>query len=171
MKKTLIMTIIGIFAMGCSSAQQPENKKENPGSENFVTKPEVRWEVNKETDENGNVVRYDSTYTWSWSDNDGASTKLDVDSVMRSFRQHFDRHLPDYWGHGMWDPLHRDSTFYEDFFNDDFFHNQWQQNQIEMEKMFRQMDSLRNSFFDEHYPGIMRPQNPSSGSSSEGDEI
>lgn len=32
--------------------------------------PKVQINVNRELDENGNVVRYDSTYSWSWSSTD-----------------------------------------------------------------------------------------------------
>ncbi len=32
--------------------------------------PEIHIRVNKETDDQGNVIRYDSTYTWFWSSGD-----------------------------------------------------------------------------------------------------
>jgi hypothetical protein len=33
----------------------------------------------------------------------------------------------------------------------------WKENYYDMEKMFSQMDSLRNRFFNENYPGLIRP--------------
>ncbi len=32
--------------------------------------PEIHIQVNKETDDQGNIIRYDSTYTWFWSSGD-----------------------------------------------------------------------------------------------------
>jgi len=55
--------------------------------------PVVNIRVNKETDDQGNVIRYDSTYTWYWSSGDTLSAD---DSTF--FRRFFS--LPGGWHYG-----------------------------------------------------------------------
>jgi hypothetical protein len=62
----------------CSYAQ----KKDDP-----MPKPKVQYHVNKEVDEHGNIIRYDSTYTWSWSNVDTEANSFVQDSVFAKFFQ------------------------------------------------------------------------------------
>ncbi len=54
--KNLILGLL-IVCTGFSVANAQQNKK----------KPEEKSIVNKEFDENGNLIKYDSTFVWSWS--------------------------------------------------------------------------------------------------------
>jgi hypothetical protein len=47
--------------------------------------PDVKIDVKKELDEKGNVKRYDSTYTFSWSGN----RNVNIDSIFRSLNENF----------------------------------------------------------------------------------
>lgn len=59
--KKHVFSLFVLFALtACSFAQKPQI----PNTEN---QPKVNINVNKQFDENGNIVRYDSTYSWSWS--------------------------------------------------------------------------------------------------------
>ena len=42
-------------------------KSENNIKEDFIVKPEEKWDVHKEYDEFGNLIKYDSIYSWSYS--------------------------------------------------------------------------------------------------------
>lgn len=159
MKRIFCLTFIGLITLGCTAQETEKNQKLLSDRDTVETpQPEVSWEVHKETDEHGNVIRYDSTYTWTYQSKDGDVTKLDVDSVMRSFQNYFDLHLPGNWDNDFDHPLRRDSTFYQDFFRDDYFYQQWQRSQQEMQYMFKRMDSLRNEFFQQRYPDMMPGQ-------------
>ena len=46
----------------------PEMKKRDP---------EIKWDVQKDYDEDGNLVWFDSTYSWSWSDFDFGGAEFD----------------------------------------------------------------------------------------------
>lgn len=46
--------------------------------------PDVHIHVKRELDKNGNVVRYDSTYSWTWSSTDSA-TSFTNDSIFFQF--------------------------------------------------------------------------------------
>jgi hypothetical protein len=48
--------------------------------------PDARYHVDKQYDEQGNLLRYDSVYTWSWS---SEGQPINPDSLMRAFRQQF----------------------------------------------------------------------------------
>jgi hypothetical protein len=61
-----LIIAVAILAPDFTMAQQ-ENA--TPQKQN---EPKVQINVNRELDENGNVVRYDSTYSWSWSSTDTA---------------------------------------------------------------------------------------------------
>lgn len=73
--KKHVFSLIILFALtACSYAQ----KQKNPNTKN---QPQVHINVNKQLDENGNVIRYDSTYSWSWTNID----KNVSDSVLNYF--------------------------------------------------------------------------------------
>lgn len=158
--KTLTMAILTVmYVTGCV-AQSGDKKIPNPDSKQseLQNTPKESWNVKKEKDENGNVTRYDSTYTWSYSSSSGDSVDVDVDSVLQSFDLYFNQQFPSLWGPRFMNPMHNDSALHPDFFRGDYFQNQWKKDMYDMNQLFRQMDSMRNKFFDETYPGMMTPQ-------------
>jgi hypothetical protein len=59
-----------------SDAQQKEDSK-----------PRINIDVNKKYDEKGNIILYDSTYSYSWSDQ---GNDIDLDSVFKRFHHHLE---------------------------------------------------------------------------------
>ena len=59
--------------------------------EDKSNKPEIRWDVQKEYDENGNIIRYDSSYSWYYS------TPGFSENLPDSFREFFDFSFPDFF--------------------------------------------------------------------------
>ncbi|PIP53842.1 MAG: hypothetical protein COS14_02440 [Bacteroidetes bacterium CG02_land_8_20_14_3_00_31_25] len=51
-----------IFFSPCLQAQTIDSSEQNKNNQ-----PDVHINVNREFDKNGNIIRYDSTYSWSWS--------------------------------------------------------------------------------------------------------
>jgi len=76
-KKYVFSFIILLLVNACSFAQ----KKDDPQPKN---QPKVHIDVNKEYDENGNIIRYDSTYSWTWSNIDSLNEHLN-DSLISQF--------------------------------------------------------------------------------------
>jgi hypothetical protein len=159
MKRLVMMMFITLLATGCNGQQESGSVEKNVQKDNKkeLNQPQVSWDVKKETDENGNVIRYDSTYTWSYTNIDGDTMVVGADSLMRSFHSYFNENFPPIWNRSFAQPLWNDSLFYRDFYRDDYFHNRWQQDYFEMDKMFRRMDSLRNQFLYDNYPGLLMP--------------
>lgn len=107
MKKLALITLILCVGLSMSQAQ-----KKQPA-------PEEKSIVNKEYDENGNLIQYDSTYVWQWNS----------DSTMNfSFGDSFNfgKDFPDMFGEFFSDSIFeqfglRGEPFSRPFGDDDFF--------------------------------------------------
>ena len=148
MKRLLVLSVVALFTFGCN-AQKSEQQKEI-----VQNKPNESWTVNKEVDENGNVIRYDSTYTWSYTNVEGDSVNVNVDSLMNSFESYFGDRMPSVLGQDFMEPMLGDSLLRHDFFADNYFHDRFQEEFFDVDKMFQRMDSLRNQFFKEELPKV-----------------
>jgi hypothetical protein len=144
--------IIALMAVLCISGCKAQDKKKNIIKDE-ANQPKVSWKVNKEVDDKGNVIRYDSTYVWSYS-NKGKAQNVDVDSVLHKFREQFDINSSEIFGRGFGGPVWNDSAFYKDFIRPDYFLRKWENNSFDMRRMMQQMDSMRNAFLKKNYPGI-----------------
>lgn len=158
MKTYLCLFACALFATATHAQQNKSQPKES-------------WNVNKERDEQGNITRYDSTYTWSYSNMDGESVNINMDSIMNSFHSYFDQQFPSIWKYDFGAPVWNDSLLHRDFFNQDYFFNRWQNDFFQMDNMFRQMDSLRNRFFYESFPGLSIPPQPDTKEKNEGTKL
>jgi hypothetical protein len=79
MNKMVIFLLVlpGILLGGRVVAQKKDNNNQ----------PDVKIDVKKQYDEKGNMVIYDSIYSWSWS---GNPDDMDIDSLMNKFRHHLE---------------------------------------------------------------------------------
>ncbi len=160
MKKFIMLALVALAATSCSSQEKkiPEIAQEKGTAQQ--PKPEGSWKVNKETDENGNIIRYDSIYSWSSSDAPRKFHQQDLDSLLQSFglfskpgfptMEHFD-----FSGFSM-----NDSLLLQDFFEDDLFQDRFNGNMSQMNRFLEQMDSLQNEFFERHRAGFSPQNNP-----------
>jgi hypothetical protein len=114
--------LIIVYLFNISLFAQEKRKKE----------PEIHIDVTTETNENGNIIRYDSTYTWSYSNMDTlwGDNKFFRDSVFQIFRHRFDTsvfnfpfsfHFPDFPDFNFDYSSHLDSSFWKHF-DEKFFH-------------------------------------------------
>lgn len=115
--------------------------------------PEVNWKVNKRYDDNGNLISYDSTYTWSYS-NKGNVMQVDADSVLTAFRKQFNVELPSVFSRNFGNSIWGDSLLYRDFAEPDYFMKKWENQYFDMRSMMMEFDSMRNSFLQKNYPGL-----------------
>ena len=152
MKKIVISMFILLGMWGCNAQEGEQVSVKEPEKSADKSKPKVSWKVNKETDEYGNVIRYDSIYSWSYSTDDGLSKTVDIDSLMRQFDGFMSERMPDMWNDRIWSPFANDSLWREDFWSRDFYHDRWRRDFYDMDRVFRHMDSLRNNFLKEHIP-------------------
>ncbi|MFN4122718.1 MAG: hypothetical protein ACK4GL_05360 [Flavobacteriales bacterium] len=112
--------------------------------------PKENIKVNKEYDQNGNLIRYDSTYTYFYSNVDG--NKAALDSIFNNFRNMFNHTYP-FSTKPYFDNLFfQDSLLQYDFYKKDFFLNRYKQNMQQLDRLFLEMDSVKNKFFIEQFP-------------------
>lgn len=154
MKAKILMLSCALLTAGCNAQENNQSGKTNNTPATGKNQPKISWKVDKQTDDNGNIIRYDSTYTWSYSNAEGENVSVDVDSVMKSFHSFFNQQYPSVWQHNFGGPVWNDSLLYRDFFQPDYFAKRWRNDFFEMDNMFRQMDSLRNKFFHDSFPGL-----------------
>lgn len=105
----------------------PEIEKPAPGEK---TEPNVKIDVKREYDDDGNITRFDSTYTWSWSDDGDLDNDMlkEFEQKMETFRDNMGD-----WGDGSFgfnfddEMLEHMKKFNKDFnFQDSvFFQDQW----------------------------------------------
>ncbi len=69
--KTWLYYFLAFLHTSCSYAQKEESSQ----------KPRIHIDVKKETDKYGNIIRYDSTYSWSWSNIDSEDSFKMIDSM------------------------------------------------------------------------------------------
>lgn len=143
--KNIAVFILSVLMLSSCNAQ---TDKKADSKEKI--KPKVDYKVNKEYDENGNLIKYDSIYTYYYSNID--KDTLMNDSILKKLKEHFslegtninDDFFNDFFNEG---------TYLEDdFFSEDFFRGNINKHQEMMYKMLSRMDSLKNRFFIEQYP-------------------
>jgi hypothetical protein len=154
--KTLIYIFFALSFLGCDSQdKKKEDTQEPEKKEQDTIKPKVTWDVKKEFDEFGNLIKYDSIYSYSYSNIKGDSITVNLDSVMDSFSRYFEDKTPFKMNDRFFYLPQNDSLFMSDFFEDDYFFSQWKQRPLDVEKLIKQMDSTRNVYLKRFYPGLL----------------
>jgi hypothetical protein len=182
MKRLIIYTIALFLAWYSCGGQTGQKKNEKANEKNL---PGTNITVNKEYDEDGNLIQYDSTCSWHFSGSERDS--LFNDSTFFNFKRYFDRkhHLPgdsffsdDFFKDRIFDDKYFDKKFFNDeffsdkFFSDrffgdslffhnpygkDFFSDHFSMSREWLEKLFRDLDSLNNNIFRKHFSNPGQP--------------
>ncbi|MBT8179235.1 MAG: hypothetical protein KJN96_05265 [Eudoraea sp.] len=150
-----IFAWIVLLSLTACAGQQKEQQEGKKAAKTEIDTPKGAWEVKKEYDEYGNLIRYDSIYTWSYSNIQGDSVLVNLDSIMDRFRAHFEADSPFLWRDRFSYFPKADSLFVKEFFDEDYFFRNWEQQQQDMRELMRKMDSSRNAFLKRFHPGLM----------------
>jgi hypothetical protein len=147
--KNILVFLVAVLATSCN-AQESGSIDSKPANSNTKTdsinQPKEHWKVHKEFDENGNVIRYDSIYSWS---SQGSLKTYDPDSLLLQIQQRMRKHLS---------MLQRSNHFkigvpdsiIAQFFSDDVFLPSSVPNVSDMTDILKQMDSIQQHFFHKH---------------------
>ena len=145
---TLCLFLSVMVLIGCNAHNQEETDKIGNDLTNTI-KPQTEVKVNKEYDDEGNLIRFDSTYSYYYSNIENDT--LLRDSIMTNFKQHFNKSY-NFSSDPFFDDLFfQDSLLQYDFYNNDFFIERFKQNHQKMNKLFFEMDSIKNIFFDKQF--------------------
>ncbi len=140
------MKRIYIVALACSltliscNAQTQKSEKEAKGN-----KPQTSIKVNRQYDKNGNLIKFDSTYSSYYSNVKGDTTLKD--SILNKFKKEFNKSYlfsnEPYFNNFFF----QDSLMKYDFYKKDFFYNRFRDNMQQMDSLFSEMDKMKNNFF------------------------
>ncbi len=151
MKKVMLFLFVAILATSCNAQNSDTSKDKISKSEtpqDAITKPKGSWKVNKEVDENGNVIRYDSIYSWSSSDQ---MKGFDNDSIFKKMQSMMQKRFSMFQHHNGTGFVEHDSImkhfFSEDFFKNDLFPGGFNSNFPSMDDMMKRMEAMRQQFF------------------------
>lgn len=152
--KTTVAILSMLFALTACNSQEKE-KQEAKEEVEIDMIPKARWEVKKEYDEFGNLIKYDSLYAWKYSNVKGDSIEINLDSIMDTFRNHFEATTPFKWDEYFSYFPKNDSLLNNDFFRKDYYLKNWERQERELFEFIEQIDSSRNAYLKKYYPGLM----------------
>jgi hypothetical protein len=160
--KTVFLSLLLVIFSSCRGQSQKENvqlvPEKNNGivvKEDTLNKPRINVRVNKQYDDKGRIVKFDSTYFYFYSSPE-KSLQLGNDSVYSSFRSFFEKSYPNLMSRQNNNIFFNDSLFKYDFFNDDYFQKRFELNEKMFENMYQQMDSIKREFLKHNYPNGYR---------------
>lgn len=166
MKKLLILSFVSVTLTSCNAQEKSKADIAQNKVEPQKEEPKGTWKVEKEMDENGNIVRYDSIYSWSSSDNSRGLGKIDSDSLMQSFQSRFSQHFATDPQQDLSDFFGSDSLLMKQFFNDDFMDEDFSQGFPSMEKMRERMQAMMQQLVQRNRQPLV-PAEPEENENSE----
>ncbi len=123
MKRMIIVLVISVVGFSLACAQ------------NNRTKPEEKTIVNKEFDEDGNLIQYDSTFVWSWSGDSAFQFEFPMNDFFAG------KNFPDF-----------DEMFADSVFGNHFNHPFFDFKQFDNNEFFGQFENqFPDSTFSHHF--------------------
>ena len=151
MRKVLFIMLLSFCMMACNG-QKKQNEvlsKQDVAADSTLN-PKVDVKVNKRFDDKGNLIQYDSTYSYFYSFPGIKGKGMNLDSVFNELKMHNDQmRLLDDDMNGI---LFSDSLLKSGVFNNEFFSKGFEINRRELENAFRQMDSIKSEMLKRSYP-------------------
>ncbi|MCX2764966.1 hypothetical protein [Aquimarina muelleri] len=145
----IYILMLALLSVSCKGQ---ENKT------NIDEEPKGTWKVDKEFDENGNLIRYDSIYSWSSDNKFDNLSSIDRDSLIQSFKSRFFTNFEKFEDEGFEDVFSQDSLFSERFFNDDFFGSSFGKDFMDIDKIRQQMIVKQKKFLEKYQSEFMKPE-------------
>ena len=163
MKTNVLMKLALVPFILFSSCKGQTNKSEHqPGNtvssgiysqnqNDTANAPRYNIKVNKQYDDSGHLIKYDSSYSYTYS-SAGGMNQIKDDSIYKKFSEYFQKNYSPFFNSPLNGLFYRDSLFKYDFFNNDYFMKRFEMNNDLFEKMYRRMDSIKNSYMQRNYP-------------------
>lgn len=148
LKLIVAISSTAIVVSSCN-AQNKEKERDlkTVNSEKTVgTNPKIKIKVNKQLDSKGNIVKFDSTYSYYYTSKGVDSSKVKLDTVIKEFKSFYSHNIMTGFNKRMNDIFLADSLFKYDFLNQDYFIKRFELNAIKMKELFHEMDSLKTNY-------------------------
>lgn len=141
MKTLKFILIFFLLFYSCTAQNKQKNKEDS-------LKPDENVQVNKEYDEHGNLIKYDSIYSYSYS-SDG---KIN-DSIKMQFQKHFSNHS--FFNDSFFDDFFKQDSASGHFNPDNFFYKGFMNQDDHIKSMMKRMDSIQQLFFEQNFQSII----------------
>ncbi len=159
MKKYILLFMVSLLSVSCNGQKNETKKAETKESEgNVVEQPKGTWKVDKEFDEKGDLIRYDSIYSWSSNSKFDNLSSIDKDSLMQSFKSRFFTNYSRFENQGFEDVFSQDSLFSKRFFNDDFFGSDFGNDFMDIVKIRQEMIARQKKFLEKYQSEFIKPE-------------
>jgi hypothetical protein len=153
--KTLGIIILA-FATFFSCNKPAANKlAQNNVKQNTVSdtaNPKTSVTVNKKYDDKGNLLRYDSTYSYSYRSPGGRHATIGADTLYRHFHSYYLGNYDSLFNKKLGDVFFNDSLYKYDFLQPDYFSKRFELNESYLKNLLRQMDSIKTDYMKREYP-------------------
>ncbi|HLS29678.1 MAG TPA: hypothetical protein VK021_02355 [Flavobacteriaceae bacterium] len=157
MKKIVLVVMVALLNLSCSGQNKEKTKKKQ--NEDVVSEqPKGTWTVNREFDEDGNLIRYDSIYSWSSSRNLDELSPSERDSLLESLKSRFYTEFSGFENQGFGEIISRDSLFSKRFFNDEFFESNFGRDYMDIEKMRQHMIKRQKEFLKKYQSDFIKSE-------------
>ncbi|PZD77110.1 hypothetical protein [Mesonia sp. K7] len=157
MKKYVLLGMVGLLSISCNGQknEKPLEIKETKGK--VMKQPKGTWKVDKEFDENGNLIRYDSIYSWSSHHTIDDLSSTDTDSLIQHFKSTFFKLFSEYENEG-YEGFTQDSLFSRRFFNDRFFESDFGNDFMAIDQLRQKMVERQRKFLEKHLFEFRKPE-------------
>jgi|WetSurMetagenome_2_1015567.scaffolds.fasta_scaffold02741_5 hypothetical protein len=141
LNKVFIAIIMSVILISCNG----QTKSHETISKADTNAPHTDIKVKREFDKNGNLVKFDSTYSYYYS-NVKSNSRL-RDSIFNNFKNQFNHKYFFSKDPFFNDFFFSDSLLKYDFYKKDFFLERFRNNMNRLDSLFWGMDSLKNNFY------------------------
>ena len=146
-----IVVTSAIFSCDAQIKKQENGKKTVSIEKTEGTNPKIKTKVNKQYDSKGNIVKFDSTYSYYYTSRGIDSARIISDIVFKEFKSFYSDELMSKFNMRFNDIFLVDSLFKYDFINEDYFRKRFELNESKMNELFREMDSLKVIYYKKYH--------------------
>ncbi|WP_179317870.1 hypothetical protein [Winogradskyella undariae] len=153
MKNLVLSSIIALCCISCNAQDNSESEMNKVSKNDLQTQPKGNWKVDKSFDEEGNLIRYDSIYSWSSNKDLKMMSDTEKDSLLKSIKSKFFNNFSQFETQNFEDIFASDSILNKHFFESDFGND------------FMDIDNLREhflekqkAFLEKYQPDLIKPE-------------
>jgi hypothetical protein len=158
MKKYILLFMVGLISISCIGQKNEQKTEVKESEEKLVEPPKGTWKVNKEFDEKGNLISYDSIYSWSSNGKFDNLSFSDKDSLMQSLKSRFFTNYLGFEKEGFEPIFSKDTLSIKGYFNDDFFGSNLGNEFMDVDKLRQQMIAWQKKFSEKYQSGFIKPE-------------
>jgi hypothetical protein len=151
--KQIALIIASMIAFGCNQLSNDSVAQvAKKAAADSTSKPQTSVKVNKKYDDKGNLIRYDSSYSYHYVGPMGLSKSIETDTLFRHFKSYYLSNYDTMLNNSYGNIFFSDSLFKYDFMQPDYFSKRFELNRKRFEQMAHDMDSIKIRYLEQGYP-------------------